>query len=177
MKSVLLGDDSLWIEKKLAYVNRRLGNYRESLEYYDKVLERDSGNVKTMITAANAALMADMPERAAAYFYHAHYLNPDMKEATRGAAWAELMSGHIHKASTLYGELLKNESDMTDLLNAGHVSHLSGRIEEAVSRYRAAARMNQSDFELAYVADIPILLKLGADPQGVKLLLDEVLDQ
>ena len=177
MKSVLLGDDSLWIEKKLAFVNRRLGNYSEALEYYDKVLARDSENVKLMITAGNAALMADKPAQAAGYFYHAHYLRPDMKEATRGAAWAELMSGHIEKADTLYNELLEKESEMTDLLNAGHVSHLSGRIEEAVSRYRSAARMNKSDFELAYVADIPVLQKLGVDPQGVRLILDEVMDQ
>lgn len=175
MKSELLGDSSKWLVKKLAFVNRKLGNHASALEYYNRQLTDDPDNMRLLINSANCAVETGNIHLALQRFYHADYLKVGDEEIQRGLAWAELLAGHYDKAEKFYSILTSGSPTAADWLNAGHTAHLQGRFQEAADRYRRAAADSTADFEMAYTADIPVLRRLGASTDSIYLLLDEIL--
>lgn len=175
MKSELLGDSGKWLVKKLAFVNRKLGDYASALEYYDRLLADDPDNVRLLINSANCAVNTGDVNLALQRFHHADYMKAGDYEIQRGLAWAELLAGHYDKAEKLYSILLSGSPTSADWLNAGHTAHLTGSFQKAADRYRKAAEGSKADFEIAYTADIPTLRRLGASDDSIYLLLDEIL--
>lgn len=175
MKSELLGDDSDWIVRKLAFVNKKTGHYRSAYDYYDRLLQKDPENMSLLLNSARTALAAGMTAEALAHLYHADYLQPDNIEIKRSIAWATMQNGELDKSENLYSAILLDQPSTGDWLNAGHAAQLRGQYRTALSRYNNAAQDGRDDFALAYNADIPMLERLGADPDGIRILLDEVL--
>ena len=54
---------------------------------------------------------------------------------------------------------------------------LQSDLKEAVRMYRLAVNGNESDFEMAYLSDMPTLQTLGADKVVMQLVLDTVLSE
>lgn len=175
MKSELCGDSSQWLIKKLAFVNKKVGDHRMALEYYERALESDNENFKLILNAANAALECDDSATALKHFYHADYLRPDMPDVKRAIAWTEMLNGNLEKSEHLYSELLLEGATASDWLNAGHVAQLAGNKSTALKRYKESAKWGKTDFEMAYTADMETLEKKGADRDGLLLMLDAVM--
>lgn len=175
MKAELLDEPGIWLLKKLAYVNKRLGNPEDALEYYIRALSKDSENVKLILSAGDAALACNDVNKALSHYYHAEYINPDNKDIMRSIAWAEMLTGNLEKAEKKYSLLTAKEANAEDWLNAGHVAMLARQFSTALERYRQASLSGKSDFEMAFTADMPLLSKLGADVADMQLILDGVL--
>lgn len=173
-KASLLKAPGPWLTNKLAFVNRRLGNYAEAAEYYEKALDMDPENVALIMNAGNMLLETGDNAGALSHFYHANYLRSDNPKIMRAVAWAELLNGNFEKSADYYRRVMAIEAQASDYLNAGHAALLRGEIKEAVNYYVLSAESNPADFELAFNADIPTLVALGADDLTLRLLLDQV---
>ena len=176
-KASLLKSPGPWLTNKLAFVNRRLGNYAEAAEYYEKALDMDPENVVLIMNTGNMLLETGDNAGALSHFYHANYLQSENPKIMRAVAWAELLNGNFDKSADYYNRIIAIAPQASDYLNAGHAAVLRHNIKEAVNMYGLSADNNPADFELAYNADIPTLVKLGADELTLRLLLDKVIHQ
>lgn len=174
-KASLLKSPGLWLIKKLAYINRRLGNCHKAAEYYLQALQIDPDNVSLLMNAGNMLLETGDTAAALTHFYHANYISTDSPRIMRAIAWAELLSGNFSKSSGYYSKVITLDARPSDYLNAGHAALLQTHLKEAVRMYRLAVNGNESDFEMAYLSDMPTLQTLGADKIVMQLVLDTVL--
>ncbi|MDE6392111.1 MAG: tetratricopeptide repeat protein [Muribaculaceae bacterium] len=174
-KASLIKTPGPWLIKKLAYVNRRLGNYRKASEYYLQALQMDPDNVSLLMNSGNMLLESGDTAAALTHYYHANYISPDSPRILRAIAWAELLSGNFSKSSGYYGKVTDIDARPSDYLNAGHSALLRSDRKEAVRLYRLSADGNKSDFEMAFISDMPVLESLGADRIVLQLVLDTVL--
>lgn len=174
MKSELLGDSSQWLCRRLAYINRRLGNHLDALEYYNRALEAEPDNIKLILNAADMALQCNRPSEALRHLYHADYMNSDDKRVWRNIAWCELLAGHFDKSAARYDAILLDEPTMEDWLNAGHLSLLQGDFKNARTRYRVAYGIDKAAFSKAFSNDSDTLIQKGVNPLAINILIDEV---
>lgn len=176
-KAALLKTPGPWLINKMAFINRRLGNYGKAAELYGEALAMDPDNVTLIMNTGNMLLQNGDVAGALAQFYHANYLQPDNLKVTRALAWTELMNGNKEKSATLYERLIAGEPDASDYLNAGHAELLKGNNRAALNLYKLASANNRKDFEQAYLADIPTLTEAGADPTALHIMLDLTLNE
>ena len=173
-RAELLNQPGPWLTKKLAYVNKRLGNFEKSIEYYLKALDMDPENTSLITNLGNMYLATDNVSAALQQFYHANYIKPDDIKILRALAWIELLNGNITKSSDYYKKIIMDNPQKSDYLNAGHVAFLSGNNKEALNFYRLSAQDNKVEFEKAFMNDLETIIKLGADKTAALLLLDNL---
>lgn len=171
-KSEILKTPGPWLLKKLAGVNRRLGNKEKAAEYYERLLETDPENVANLMNAGHLMLEMDDLSGALTHYYHANYLVPDNKKIMRAVAWVELLSGNLDKSESYYARLTEDSPIAADWINAGHCAMVRGNFKEARSRYIMAVDNNFVEFSMTFYADIPTLEKLGVDPLTANMMLD-----
>lgn len=173
-KAALLKQAGPWLTKKLAFVNRKLGNFAEATDYYLKALDMDPENLSLIMNVGNSMLSEDNIGGALQQFYHANYLSPGNTKVKRALAWVELLNGNITKSRDYYAEVISAGAKKSDYLNAGHVELLLGNFKEAINFYRLSARENKSEFEKSYLADIEVLERMGIDRVTATVVLDMV---
>lgn len=165
-----------WLLKKIAYINKRLGNNAESAEYYRRALDSDPENASLLMSLGNVLILLNRPEEASAQFYHANYIRPSDPKIMRSIGWTELLKKNPIKSLDYYRRVLSIDPNPSDYLNAGHASLLTGDMKGAVEYYRKTFSDEETDgFMKAYNSDIPTLLSLGADPQILRLVADYLL--
>lgn len=175
VKASLLKNPGPWLTNRLAYVNRRLGDYGEAARLYALALDMDPDNIRVMMNLGDVLMDSGDPAGALSHFYHANYLRADDLKIMRAIAWAELLNGDFAKSAGYYRRIIQAGATPGDHLNAGHAALLQGELKEAANHYRLSARESTADFELAFRADMPTLEGLGADPLILRLVLDNVL--
>lgn len=175
-KASLLKAPGYWLLNKLAIVNRRLGNYDRAAELYSEALTMDPENLNLIMNTGSMLLETGDVTGALSQFYHANYLWPDNVKVIRALAWTELLNGNLTKSASLYERLIADNPQSSDYLNAGHVALLEGNNREALNYYRLSAEGKNNDFETAFTADLPTLIRLGADRSTAMLLLDLTLN-
>ncbi|MDE5808407.1 MAG: tetratricopeptide repeat protein, partial [Muribaculaceae bacterium] len=173
-KAELLKTPGKWLLQKLAFVNRKQGNYAKALEYYNRLLEKDPENLNLMLNAGFSALESGNVSEALKYYYHANYIEPDNIKIFRAIAWSEFLSGNAEKSEKYYDKILKLSPESSDFLNAGHLFAVKGDLKRAVSLYKKAAEGNYTDFRNAFLADIEVLEKLGLQRASLLILLDYI---
>lgn len=172
--ATLLGTPGLWLTKKLAFVNRILGNADEAIDFYQQVLDKEPENLSVMLNIGHLLVEKKQYADALRHYYHALYLSPDSPKVMRPIAWAELMSGNFEKSAQCYSKLLMASPKASDYLNLGHTAFLRKLNKDALNYYRLAYEMDAQAFDSAYKEDMPHLMELGLDKSSVALMLEMV---
>ena len=81
--------------KKLAFINKKNGNYASAAEYYSRALLADPDNVSLIMNAGYANLESGDIAGALRSFYHANYLQPDNAAIWRAIGWTEFINGKL----------------------------------------------------------------------------------
>lgn len=174
-KASLLHQPGPWLVKRLAWVNRKLGNYAEAARYYAMALDQDSENLSLIISTAAMCVETDDIASGLMHYYHAHYIDPENLTVLRGVAWAELLNKNFEKSGNLYDRIILTDPQPGDWLNAGHVALLQGKYEEAFKRYKRYAEGRKEEFSLSMQEIMPTLITLGADEENIQLIIDAIL--
>lgn len=175
-KAALLRSPGPWLTKKLAYVNRRLGNHAKAAEYYQSALEMEPDNVGLLMNVGNSLLETGDLAGALTHFYHANYISENNPKALRAIAWVEFLNGNFAKSSDYYGRVISQGASASDYLNAGHAKLMQSDYKEAVNFYRLAAQDSKTELAMAFNNDLDVLQRLGADRVTALLILDSALD-
>lgn len=176
MKAELFGDNSNWLTKKLAYVNKKLGKYDVALEYYNRLLETDPDNIKYISRVADLEIALNRYDDALKNLFHAHYIDYSNRKVATDLAWIELLKGNIDKSNKRFIDLLNEEASAADWINAGHSEFLLGNNSKAREYYRMSYDMDRGAFELKYTTDIDILKKHGLDDISINMMLESVIE-
>lgn len=174
-KAALLKTPGPWLTSRLAYVNRRLGNFKAAAEYYSQAAEMDPDNISLIMNTGNTLLEAGDIKGALSQFYHANYLRADSQKILRALAWVELLNGNFDKSADFYARIITSDPRESDYLNAGHAELLRGNYREALNYYRLSAASGASEFELAFNSDLDTITGLGADPVVAGILFDNAM--
>lgn len=175
-----------WLLRKLAWVNRRLGNHRQAADYYRQLLSGDNDNTSLNTLLANALYDAGNYQEALKLYYKVEFLATDGRRTLRPVAWCELMTGQTDKARDTYSRLLSIEADdpalaAADFMNAGHVEFVSGRYGVALKLYKEGLGMldsNRDSYMHSLRSDIPVLTRLTGDADTaprMALMLDRIM--
>lgn len=107
---------SLWLLKKLAFVNKALGYYGKAAEFYEKVLERNPDDLNLEYHLGSVLLRSGDVKRAKELLAKVNYLNPDHKQCdrilTRLKAHEAFLEGNFGEAAQLY-EKARADQDQT----------------------------------------------------------------
>ena len=175
-KASLLKSPGPWLTNKLAYINRRLGNYEAAAEYYQKALDMEPDNVSLLMNAGNMQLQIDDLTGALRHFYHANYISPDNIKVLRAIAWVELLNGNFDKSHDYYDKVISQGANSADYLNAGHAALLQKDFRNSLNLYRLSAKEKSNEFKNAFIQDLDTIVKLGIDKKTALLMLDPVLN-
>lgn len=175
-KAALLGNPGPWLLNKLAYVNRKLGNYNEAARYYERCLEMAPENVSFMMHAGNMLVESGDIAGALTYFHHANYLKSDEAKILRAIAWAELLNGNYSKSMEYNMRIISKSPCALDYLNAGHASLLGGDVKEAVNFYRLSVSMDKNTYMSGFKSDMEKIISRGVSRDTLMVIQDIVLN-
>lgn len=175
-KAALLDNPGPWLLNKLAFVNRKLGNYTEAARYYERCLEMDPENISLMMHAGNMLIELGDIAGALTYFHHANYLKSDDPKILRAVAWAELLNGNYVKSMEYNMRIISGSPGVLDYLNAGHASLLGGNVKEAVNFYRLSASSDRNTFMSGFKSDIDTIVSRGISKDTLMVIYDIVLN-
>lgn len=170
----LLKTPGSWLLKRLAFVNRRLGNFSTAADYYRRLLEKDPENINHILNAAYCELESGNPEKALPLYYHANYLSPEKLDIFRAIAWCEFLNGNDDKSEKYHKKILSSSQESTDLLNYGHLELVKGQFRDALNYYKQAASGNFNDFRSAFLNDLEVLEKRGVEKRNAMIVLDAI---
>ena len=175
LNAELLNSNNSWTIKKLAYCYRALKQPQEALEYYRKAATLNPDNLSIQLHIGHCYLeLKNYPEALKCYF-KVEYLTNSKEKARRPIAWCSFLTGKYTEAMKYYTEILDNNPNAIDYLNAGHVQLAMGKNKEALHLYMQSLSAQGDSFEKfleSFTADIPDLLQAGVKPENIPILLD-----
>lgn len=177
-RSELMNGDNPWLLRRMAYCSKMLGDTRMALEYYNRLLDSDPDNISLLLSAGTALLDTGQPEDALKVFYKAYYLDEGKTKAPlRAVAWTELECGKTDKSKAHYEEILADNPEPADYINAGHLYMSVNDRRNAIDHYKNACRMlpdGIAGLRKLISEDEATLSSLGIPPTEMLILLDRL---
>jgi len=170
----LLKPGSAWTLKQLAACYRHEKRYDEARRCYEELELMEPEDIRNLLLLGESYARAGCKEEAFGKFFKADYLAPDSQEAKRALAWYSLEALEPEQAERYYAKLLAGNPSAGDWLNAGHAAWVSGRVAEALERYRASLRAAGKEFAGPdfLFADADLLEKYGKSADQLRLMTD-----
>lgn len=177
-KSELLKTPGLWLLKRLGFVNRKLGNYRDAAQYYERVMEKEEENFQIIMDAAICYMNEDEPSLALPYLYHAFYLKPENSDTVRSIVNAEYDLENYDKALSYLEKITDDRLSIADLVLKGNILFLKQNIKEAHTSYCEAMNKTKDESGRSKIREgILGLVAKGVDRFDVDILLDSLWDR
>ena len=168
-----------WTTKKIALCHRELGNTQKAIEYYLKAEQQEPENLYVQAHLGHSYLRLKEYEKALQHYFKVEYFAPSNTGILRPIAWCSFVLGKFENAEKYYTKLHeKNEADMFDYLNMGHVAWCTNEEKKAIEFYKTAFEKSGKDkqkFRLAFYEDAPYLIKHGVPEHEIALMLDYLL--
>lgn len=177
MKAQLFNPDSRWISRRLGLCYRRMGDFRNAVEYLRLSLNPDGSFDRRMsLMIADTLIDGAQWQDALGELYRVDYETPGDSEVVRRMAVCAFRLKDFDKASGLFGAIPKLDLSEDDYRYMGHIAFLQGRIADAIQLYRMTVRPNdrQRLWKTNINADLNLLLSLGASPSDLALLLESI---
>ncbi|MDE6562447.1 MAG: tetratricopeptide repeat protein [Muribaculaceae bacterium] len=177
MKAQLFNTDSKWISRRLGICFRRVGDFRNALEYLNQA-RPENGEFDRNLSMLIADTYADAGkwEEALQELYRVDYETPDDPEVIRKIARCAFRAGDMNKADAQI-KLLPNISlSEEDYRLMGHIAFLNRNMAEAARLYRLTVRPNDEKrlWKSQILADLDTLTSLGASRSDLILLLESI---
>lgn len=174
MKAQLFNPDSKWLSRRLAGCYRRLGDYRNALDYMQAAMPDDAYDERLVLTLADIRMEAGKWDDAMKSLYRVDYESPGKTEVLRRMARCAIHTKDLDKAQDFLQRISPLEQSEEDRRNLGHIALLKGDVAEAISRYRSTVRPNDEKrlWKSLILGDADMLASLGADRNQLKLILE-----
>ncbi|MDR1738912.1 MAG: tetratricopeptide repeat protein [Candidatus Symbiothrix sp.] len=176
-RAELLNSNHSWTIKKLAHLHRLLKNPQEALNYYRKAEQFNPDNLSVQLNIGHCLVELKEYDAALKQYFKVEYLSKNQPKVWRPLAWTAFLAGKYEQATQYYAQLLENEPQAIDYLNAGHVQLALKNPQEAIRLYRLAQQTGQQsplDFIAHFRQDLPELTAAGITASEIALTLDAV---
>ena len=175
----LLRPGSAWTLGRWAACLTRLSRHEEALRCYEELELITPDDISILLQAGRCYAHFERYDEAFERFFKADYLAPEDGRVQRAVAWYSLVAGKPEQAERYYAKLLAVSPSADDWQNAGHAAWVSGRVGEAVLRYRKAVGALQCDFPPVdfWMRDADVLARYGLLHDDLRLMADLVMQR
>ncbi|MDE6697121.1 MAG: tetratricopeptide repeat protein [Muribaculaceae bacterium] len=177
MKAQLFNPDSRWISRRLGVNYRKVGDYRNAVEYLEMARPED-GSFDRNLSLLIADTLADSRkwEESLNELYRVDYETPDDPEVIRRMAKCAFNMSDLDKAEKSMKRISNIDLTESDYRLMGHIAFLKKDFAEATRLYRLTVRPNDDKrlWKTQILADIDILTSLGASRSDLILLLESI---
>lgn len=172
----LLRPGSAWTLGRWAVCLTRLSRHEEALRCYEELELITPDDIPTLLQAGRCYAHFERYDEAFERLFKADYLAPEDSRVRRAVAWYSLMAGKAEQAERYCAKLLADRPTVDDWQNAGHAAWVSGRVGEAVLRYRKAVEELHCDFPPSdfWTRDADLLSRYGLTHDDLRLMADLV---
>lgn len=177
MKAQLFNPDSRWIARRLGICYRRLGDYRNALEYLEMARPEENAFDRNLsLLIADTHSDAGKWEDALKELYRVDYETPDDPDVIRRMAHCAFNMGDLEKAASFVKIMPEISLSEDDYRMMGHIAFLKKDMEEASRYYRLTVRPNDEKrlWKTQILSDIDKLQSLGASRSDLILLLESI---
>ncbi len=176
--SELIDGTNRWTLRRLAFVNKKIGEFSKALTYFERLLDANPEDVSLNLNVGECLMEIGRYKDALNKFFKVEFINPDSEQSMRPIAWCAALSGDSVKAEKYYNKILAGEPTATDFLNAGHWTMSTGQYRNAVAYYNEAVKGYGRDgfdkFLKALEADSKYLKIMKVNKMLLDLVADEV---
>lgn len=175
MKAQLFNPDSKWISRRLGLCYRRMGDYRNAVDYLKMSLPEDNTFDRRVSLMIADTLMASAKwDEALKELYRVEYETPGDAGVIRRMAVCAFRSMDFDKALSLLESISRIDLSEEDYRLMGHISFLRRDLQEAMRNYRMTVRPNDKRrlWKTNILSDMDMLEKMGASKSEMILLLE-----
>ena len=175
LRSEMINPDSKWVIRRIAGCYRALKQPAKALDFYLRYDKLNPDNISILINIGHCYLELKNFTEALAYYFKADYLDPKSQKARRAIAWCSFLTGKYTQAQKHYTQIIENQPQTHDYLNAGHTEWALRNLKKALEYYSQAIQAESADFNKfadLFCQDIPKLISAGIPPSEIPLLLD-----
>ncbi|MDX2413875.1 MAG: hypothetical protein QNK33_01675, partial [Bacteroidales bacterium] len=166
-----------WTTKKIAFCNRRLGNFNEALKFYLEAENDEPENMHTIAMAGQCYLDLDDYDNALKYYFKVEYNDPDNIRVLRPIAWIYFVLGELDKSKKYYSKLSESKLSGHDYINMGHLDLCLGDRQSALENYRKSLTeggIDKNDFIEIIEDDRALIEKNNVDPDDLPIIIDYI---
>ena len=177
-KAELLNANNSWIIKRLAYCHRILKNHEEALHYYKKAEQLSPDNLSIQLNIGHCYLELKEYDQALKCYFKVEYLTKNKEKAWRAISWCSFLVKKFDQATNYSNQIIQNNPNSTDYLNAGHIQIATGNIKAAIQLYRTSwetSNYSHTEFMEIFANDIPELINAGIKEEEIPLILDGIM--
>ncbi len=177
MKAQLFNPDSRWISRRLAICYRRVGDFRNALEYLQQARpENGEFDRNLSLLIADTFAEAGKWDEALQELYRVDYETPDDPEVIRRIARCAFRAGQLEKADSQIKLIPGISMAEEDYRLMGHIAFLRKDMAEAARLYRLTVRPNDDKrlWKSQILADLDTLQSLGGSRTDLVLLLESI---
>lgn len=177
MKAQLFNPDSKWISRRLGLCYRRMGDYRNAVEYLRMSLP-DDGSFDRRISLMIADILIDGGnwDEAIKELYRVDYETPGDPEVVRRMARCAFRSADFDKALDWLDSISSIDLSEDDYRMRGHISFLRGDFQDAMRWYRMTVRQNDKRrlWKTTILGEMQALESMGGSRSDMLLLLESL---
>lgn len=177
MKAQLFNPESKWIARRLGLCYRRMGDYRNAVDYLRQSLPDDGAFDKRLTLMIADSLMNDSKwDEALKELYRAEYELPGNGEVIRRMAQCAFRTKDFGKAKEWLDSIPQIEMTEEDYRLNGHIAFLKKDIQDAMRWYRMTVRPNDNrrQWKTSILSEMGILESMGSDRADMMLLLESL---
>lgn len=177
MKAQLFNPESKWIARRLGLCYRRMGDYRNAVDYLRQSLPDDGEFDKRLTLMIADSLMSDGKwNEALKELYRAEYELPGEAEIIRRMAQCAFRTRDLEKAKDWLESIPQIEMSEEDYRMNGHIAFLKNDIQDAMRWYRMTVRPNDNrrQWKTSILSEMGMLESMGASRADMMLLLESL---
>lgn len=177
MKAQLFNPDSKWISRRLGLCYRRMGDYRNAVEYLRMSLP-DDGSFDRRISLMISDTLIDGGnwDEALKELYRVDYETPGDPDVVRRMARCAFRSIDFDKTLNWLDSISSIDQSEEDYRMRGHISFLRGDFQDAMRWYRMTVRQNDKRrlWKTTILGEMPVLESMGGARSDMLLLLESL---
>lgn len=173
----LLDSNNKWTLRHIAKLYRAAGQPEKALSYYTRLEQLEPDNLSVQIHIGHCYLELKDYDKALKCFFKVDYLDSKSHKAWRPIAWCSFVTGKYEQANKYYQQILQDNPNEQDFLNAAHTQWILHRPKEALALYKRSVQSENNNFHKfmeQFQQDLPELKAAGIQEADIPLLLDEL---
>ncbi len=176
LKADLMDENNTWVLRRIANCYRLLKEPESALQYYRRLEQLKPDDLNIQLNIGHCFLELDEYSEALNYYFKVDLLSPDNTRAWRSIAWCAFLSRKFDIAQRYYTQIIENQPNAHDYLNAGHVEFCLTNTKKAVDLYVNAVKSAGSfnAFKSLFNEDLDELQEAGIDLTILPIILDKV---
>ncbi len=172
----LIDENNTWVIHRIAHCYRVLKQPETALTYYRRLEQFRPDDLQIQLNIGHCYLELKQYDTALNFYFKVELLDNRNRRAWRSVAWCAFLSRKFDVARKYYAQILEDEPNAHDYLNAGHVELCLEENKKAVQCYKISMEKAGSfdAFQSMLNEDEDELQEAGVNIALLPIILDKI---